>query len=62
VALAQKSAKELAAEVMRTFEPPHRVFEPFLPILNLALPNSFLYKRGLTGISARAKKALQPSP
>jgi hypothetical protein len=48
--------------VMRTFEPPHRVFEPFLPILNLALPNSFLYKRGLTGISARAKKALQPSP
>jgi len=46
---------------MRTFAPPHWVFGPFLPILNLALPCSFLYKRGLTGILSLRQKALQPS-
>jgi hypothetical protein len=42
--------KELAAKVMRTFEPPHQFFEPFSSILNLALCAAILYKRDLIGI------------
>jgi hypothetical protein len=50
VALAQKSAKRTCGRGDADFEPPHWVFEPFLPIFKLALRPAILYKRGLIGI------------